>query len=69
LWLLKAEQGIIQFYFKQDTSASTKITKIFGNFSFFLIRCSDVARPLSYKTKTKTAFFKDYQIIHSRPLA
>jgi len=36
---------------------------------------SDVARPLSYKTKTtyffknKTAFFKDHHIINPRPLA
>jgi len=30
--------------------------------------CSDVARPLSYKTKT-TAFFKDHKIINPRPLA
>jgi len=39
-----------------------------------LVQSSDVARPLSYKAKTtyffktKTAFFKDYQIIHPRPL-
>jgi len=40
-----------------------------------LLASSNVARPLSYKTKTtyffktKTAFFKDYQIINPRPLA
>jgi len=39
-----------------------------------LIVPSDVARPLSYKTKTgqaktKTAFFKDHQIINPRLLA
>jgi len=39
------------------------------------VRTSDVARPPSYKTKTtyffktKTAFFKNYQIINPRPLA
>jgi len=36
------------------------------------VRISDVARPLSYKTtyffKTKTAVFKDHQIINPRPL-
>jgi len=35
------------------------------------IKSSDVVRPLSNKTnyffKTKTALFKDYQIINSRP--
>jgi len=40
-----------------------------------IIPTSDVARPLSYKTKTtyffktKTAFFKDFQIINPRPQA
>jgi len=32
-----------------------------------LIHVSDVARPLSYKSKT--AFFEDHQIINPRPLA